>query len=57
MCARTLIALLAQFSFFWMTLGFGLMIMLDGRNNIPMQVFFPLIAALGLGPGFRKRFQ
>lgn len=43
-----------QFSFFFMTLGFGLMIMLDARSNIPEQVFYPLIAAAGLGPGFRE---
>lgn len=39
-------------SFGIMTLGFGLMIMLDSRSSIAEQVILPLIAAAGIGPGF-----
>ncbi|KAF8643906.1 hypothetical protein AX16_008922 [Volvariella volvacea WC 439] len=36
-------------SFAIFTLGMGLMIMLDDRSNLAMQVLYPLIAAAGLG--------
>ncbi|TFK76316.1 MFS general substrate transporter [Pluteus cervinus] len=37
------------FGFSVFTLGMGLMTMLDNTSNVAMKIFYPLIAALGLG--------
>ncbi|THH07185.1 hypothetical protein EW146_g9393, partial [Bondarzewia mesenterica] len=44
---------LIWFSFFVMTLGYGLMIMLDEKSTIAVQEVYPLIAGIGLGGLFQ----